>query len=97
MAGRYENTDSMTVDCPPSVLSPGQSQEVSISFCPGEAQHYREVVPVRINGLYTVKLLLLGEGTPLRLELANPAHRLLNLGAVSLGSQATKTVQVCML
>lgn len=97
VACRYENTDSLTVDCPPSVLAPGQSQEVSISFCPCEAQHYREVVPIRINGLYTVKLVLLGEGTPLRLELANPAHRLLNLGAVSLGSQATKTVQVRML
>lgn len=93
---RFENTDSITVDCPPSVLAPGASQDVSISFCPCEAEHYHAVVPVRINGLYTVKLALLGEGVPLRLELANPAHRALNMGAISLGSHATKTVQVQM-
>ena len=94
VSGRYENTDSMAVDCPPSVLAPGASQDVSISFCPCEAQQYNEVVPIRINGLYTVKLALLGEGVPLRVELANPAHRALNLGAISLGSQVNKTVQV---
>ena len=94
VSGRYENTDSMAVDCPPSVLAPGASQDVSISFCPCGAQQYNEVVPIRINGLYTVKLALLGEGVPLRVELANPAHRALNLGAISLGSQVNKTVQV---
>lgn len=55
---------------------------------------YREVLPININGLYTVRVSILGEGTPLKLELANPAHRSLNLGAVSRGSQSSKSVQV---
>lgn len=55
---------------------------------------YREVLPVNINGLYTVKVSILGEGSPLRLELANPAYRSLNLGAVSQGGQTSKSVQV---
>lgn len=91
---RYENSDSLAVDCPPSVLAPGASQEVSISFSPCEARMYQEVLPININGLYTVRVSVLGEGSPLRLELANPTHRSLNLGAVSRGSQSSKTVQV---
>lgn len=91
---RYENNDSLAVDCPPSVLAPGASQEVSISFSPCEARMYREVLPININALYTVRVSILGEGSPLRLELANPAHRSLNLGAVSRGSQSSKSVQV---
>ena len=67
---------------------------MSITFTPCEARMYREVLPVNINGLYTVKVTLLGEGSPLRLELANPAHRSLNLGAVSQGGHTSKSVQV---
>ena len=44
-----------------------------------------------------MKLVILGEGSPLRLELGNPAHTNLNLGAVTQGSQTSKTVQVCHL
>lgn len=55
---------------------------------------YREVLPININALYTVRVSILGEGSPLRLELANPAHRSFNLGAVSRGSQSSKSVQV---
>ena len=82
------------VDCPPSVLAPGASQDVNISFSPSEAGLFRAVVPFKINGLYTVKIVILGEGSPLRLELANAAHTNLNLGAVSRGGQTSKTVQV---
>ncbi len=91
---RYESSDSLTVDCPPSVLAPGASQDVSISFSPCQSRLYREVVSVNINGLYTVKLVIMGEGSPLKLELANAVHRNLNLGAVSQGGQTSKTVQV---
>ena len=84
----------MTVDCPPGVLAPGASQDVSITFSPCEARLYREDIPFNINGLYTVKVAITGEGSPLKLELANAAHRSLNLGAVSRGGQTSKTVQV---
>lgn len=84
----------MTVDCPPSVLVPGASQDVSITFSPCEARLYREEIPFNINGLYTVRVAITGEGSPLKLELANAAHRSLNLGAVSRGGQTSKTVQV---
>ena len=73
---------------------PGASQDVTIAFSPCEARLYREVLPIKINGLYTIKVTIIGEGSPFRLELANPAHRALNLGAVSQGSQTSKTVQV---
>ena len=76
------------------MLAPGASQDVGISFTPCEARLYREVVSVNINGLYTMKAVILGEGSPLKLELDNPAHRSINLGAVSRGAQTSKTVQV---
>ena len=91
---RYESSDSMTVDCPPSVLAPGASQEVSIIFSPCEARSYREEIPFKVNGLYTMKVVVMGEGSNLKLELGNAAHRNLNLGAVSCGGQTSKTVQV---
>lgn len=84
----------MTVDCPPSVLAPGASQDVSIMFSPCEARLYREEIPFKINGLYTMKVVIMGEGSNLKLELGNAAHRSLNLGAVSCGGQTSKTVQV---
>lgn len=93
---RYENTESLAVDCPPSVLTPGASQDVSITFSPCEPRLYHEVLPVKINGLYTVRVSILGEGSPLRLELANPAHRSLNLGAVTRGGHTSKSVQVTL-
>ena len=91
---RYENSDSMAVDCPPSVLAPGASQDVSVIFSPCEARLYREEIPFKINGLYTMKVVVMGEGSNLKLELGNAAHRSLNLGAVSCGGQTSKTVQV---
>ncbi|KAL0040642.1 hypothetical protein WJX79_000331 [Trebouxia sp. C0005] len=91
----YESSDSMTVDCPPSVLAPGASQEVSIIFSPCEARSYREEIPFKVNGLYTMKVVVMGEGSNLKLELGNAAHRNLNLGAVSCGGQTSKTVQIC--
>lgn len=84
----------MIVDCPPSVLAPGASQDVSIIFAPCEARLYREEIPFKINGLYTMKVVVMGEGSNLKLELGNAAHRSLNLGAVSCGGQTSKTVQV---
>lgn len=76
------------------MLAPGASQDVSITFSPCEARLYREEIPFNINGLYTVRVAITGEGSPLKLELANAAHRSLNLGAVSRGGQTSKSVQV---
>lgn len=78
----------------PCVLGPGQNQEVVISFKPTAAEVYDAVVPVRVNGLFNINIRLLGEGVPLRIELAHPEQlqRGVTFGAVPCGSSCTRTL-----
>lgn len=39
-------------------------------------------MPIEVNGLYTVYVEIKGEGTPLKIELANPSQYNFNLGAI---------------
>ena len=75
------------------MLEAGQSIEVPLHFAPRDARHYAFGVPFLVNGSYTVKLLVVGEGCPARLELANLAHKHLTFGMVPEGDQATKQVR----
>ena len=91
---RFEDTGDLQVSSPTSALQPGEACDVAITFNPQQARTYSETVPFKINGLYVVNVLIMGEAAPLRLSCANPAHQNLHLGSVSKGSQASKTVQV---
>lgn len=81
------------VSCEPSVLEAGQSLEVPLNFAPRDTRHYAFGVPFLVNGSYTVKLVVVGEGCPARLELGNMAHKHLTFGLVPEGQQVAK--QVC--
>lgn len=82
--------------CEPSVLEAGQSLDVPLHFAPRDARQYAFGVPFLVNGSYTVKLLLVGEGCPARLELANLAQKHLTFGMVPEGQQVAKQVCVCV-
>lgn len=79
--------------CEPSVLEARQSMDVPLFFAPRDARQYAFGVPFLVNGSYTVKLLVVGEGCPARLELANLAQKHLTFGMVPEGQQVAK--QVC--
>lgn len=76
----------------PSVLEAGQSIDVPLHFAPRDARQYAFGVPFLVNGSYTVKLLVVGEGCPARLELANLAQKHLTFGMVPEGQQVAKQV-----
>lgn len=80
--------------CEPSVLEAGQSLDVPLHFAPRDARQYAFGVPFLVNGSYTVKLLVVGEGCPARLELANLAQKHLTFGMVPEGQQVAKQVRV---
>lgn len=79
--------------CEPSVLEAGQYLDVPLHFAPRDARPYAFGVPFLVNGSYTVKLLVVGEGCPARLELANLAHKHLTFGMVPEGHQVMKQVK----
>ncbi|KAG5176525.1 hypothetical protein JKP88DRAFT_256749 [Tribonema minus] len=84
----------LRVECAPAVIAPGAEVDIPIHFAPREAKGYAFSVPFLVNGSYTVKVVLLGEGCPARLELANPSQRHVSFGMVPAGATVTKVVRV---
>jgi hypothetical protein len=58
------------------------------------AEKYTEVLPIEINGLFTMRITVAGEGSPLRVEPANPAQSAVHFGGVQAGQTVTRVVQV---
>eukprot|EP01028_Stygiella_incarcerata_P012050 TRINITY_DN7246_c0_g1_i2.p1 TRINITY_DN7246_c0_g1~~TRINITY_DN7246_c0_g1_i2.p1 ORF type:complete len:3099 (+),score=817.41 TRINITY_DN7246_c0_g1_i2:4292-13588(+) len=90
----FENKPHLEVKAAASVLRPHEHREVLIQFYPREARSYEEVIPFEINGLYTVNVRVKGEGTPARVELANPALQVVNFGSLRVGETARKVVRL---
>ncbi|KAG2489301.1 hypothetical protein HYH03_012133 [Edaphochlamys debaryana] len=82
------------VDCGPLVLQPGESREWMVTYKPRGAAPAKLSLPLEINGLYTVHVEAKGEGSPLRVEVANPALRTVNFGPVAAGNSTTRVVAV---
>lgn len=80
------------MSCSSTLLQPGQSADVSVTFRPSAPVSYEEVLGLEVNGLYTLPVQLKGEGCPLLLELANPAQVRLNFGAVMPRQSASRVV-----
>lgn len=74
------------------MLEAGGSLEIPLHFAPRDARPYAFGVPFLVNGSYTVKLLVVGEGCPARLELANLAQKHVAFGMVPEGQQIVKQV-----
>ena len=89
----YENTPHLQVDCPPTVLAPGQSQDIQVTFSPQEERAYSELVPIELNGLTSVSVSFTGSGCPMRLSLADKSHSV-NLGSAKVGQQVTRVVRL---
>ncbi|KAK9824158.1 hypothetical protein WJX72_008157 [[Myrmecia] bisecta] len=90
----YESSGALQVSCSATVLAPGETKDIPITFTPHEARAYHETLPFHINGLYTLNIIVKGEGSPLKIDLANPAQRLLSFGSVSRGATASRVLQV---
>ena len=90
----FDASRCLWVECPSCTIAPGDSISVPINFAPREVKEYAFSLPFVVNGSYTVKLPVIGEGCPARLELANPSQRHVQFGTVSAGSTLSKSVRV---
>ncbi|XP_068693384.1 hydrocephalus-inducing protein homolog [Montipora foliosa] len=91
---QFENCAHLEVNCQPGVLVPNQSIEVEISFYPREARKYHEIIPFEINGLSTMNVEILGEGTEMKVEVANPLDRKVNFGALRVGQTSQRSLKL---
>lgn len=66
--------------------------EVPIIFTPREIKKYQETITFDFNNLYTIDVVVTGEGIPMQLELVDPDQAIVDFGIVSVGGDVTRTV-----
>ena len=82
---------------PGQVLMPDKgnnSIKVPILFTPREIRKYQETIRLDFNNLYQVDIIIKAQGIPLNLDLRDPDQTITDLGIVSVGGHATKTVPI---
>ncbi|XP_053402100.1 hydrocephalus-inducing protein homolog isoform X11 [Mercenaria mercenaria] len=76
------------------VIQPGQSVDVAFTFYPREAKKYKEIVTFEINGLSKQDIEIMGQGTEMKIEVADPKHKMLNLGAQVVGKVVKRYIPI---
>ncbi|XP_069113582.1 hydrocephalus-inducing protein homolog isoform X2 [Argopecten irradians] len=76
----YTQTNHLHHNFEACVIQPGQSVDVTITFYPRQAIKYNETLTFEINGLSKHSIQVLGCGTEMKIEVADPRHKILNLG-----------------
>ena len=79
-----------------TLLQPGQDCVASVEFKPRETLKYDEEIVFELNGLSRKSIHILGEGAKMKLDLANPANKMVNFGALMIGKneEAIKTAKL---
>ncbi|XP_073785286.1 hydrocephalus-inducing protein homolog isoform X1 [Danio rerio] len=90
----FSNTTVLEVNFTPLVLSPGGSVEVLLSFYPRKAVRYHEKVVFEMNKCAKRVVEILGQGAEMKIDLEDPAHRVVNFGALQIGQQSRKLVSL---
>ena len=81
------------------LLAPGEETYAVLEFKPQNPIKYSESVIFEINGFFRKTITVKGEGSEMRLELANPAQKIVNFGALQISSDqervsSSKTVKL---
>ncbi|XP_071959113.1 hydrocephalus-inducing protein homolog isoform X2 [Antedon mediterranea] len=90
----YTSTSFLDVHFSAQVLQPDQCCDVHFSFYPRDATKYHETIPFEVNGLSRQNIEIFGHGTEMRVEVANPKDKNLNLGALRIGKAVKKTIPI---
>jgi hypothetical protein len=90
----FEKSRCLWLEFDSLVVAAGAAVDIPLCFAPREAREYAFSLPFVVNGSYTVKVAVLGEGCPARLELANAAQRHVQFGIVPAGAAVTKSVKL---
>ena len=80
------------------LLAKGDSARAILEFRPREPIKYSESVIFEINGFFRKVITVKGEGSPMRIELANPSQKIIKFGALRLNDKdvaySTRTVRL---
>lgn len=90
----FESTPYLEVESSPTVLAPGEFQEIPISFRPKENRQYKDSLTFEINGLYRANVQISGEGCPAKVELFDSKHASVNFGSLMANQSTTKYVKL---
>ncbi|XP_035679087.1 LOW QUALITY PROTEIN: hydrocephalus-inducing protein homolog [Branchiostoma floridae] len=90
----FTNTTHLEVQFEPTILSPKESCEVHISFLPRHCVKYFDVLPFEINGLSQTNVEIRGEGTEMTVEVADKRQKIVQLGALLVGTTVKKVVSL---
>lgn len=94
----YESRPHLDVRFKSSVLAPMSKTEAIIEFKPQKVAKHCEEITFEINGCFHKVVTIKGEGAKMRIELANPAQRTVNLGALQIGStdktSSSRTIKI---
>jgi hydrocephalus-inducing protein len=85
---------TLAVECPPTVIAPGEELVIPIRFTPREIKDYQFAIPFLINGTSRVSVNVTGKGIHARLELVNGSQRKVSFGVASLGTTIQRTVMI---
>jgi hypothetical protein len=85
---------TLAVECPPTVIAPGDELKIPIRFTPREVRDYQFAIPFLINGTSRVSVNVIGKGIHARLELVNGSQRKVSFGVASLGATVNRTVMI---
>ncbi|XP_051512768.1 hydrocephalus-inducing protein homolog [Myxocyprinus asiaticus] len=88
----FSNTLYLEVSFTPQVLPPGGSMEVLFSFYPRKAVRYHEKVVFEIDKCSKHVVEILGQGIEMKINLEDPAHKVVNFGALQIGQQSRKLI-----
>nr|XP_032813560.1 hydrocephalus-inducing protein homolog isoform X3 [Petromyzon marinus] len=89
----FKDAQHLKVDFKPTMLvARGDAIDVPITFYPRRATRYRDDIIFVVNGVSQHTLEVRGEGTEMKIEVANPKWKVVNLGALRVGQTSKKTV-----
>ena len=90
----YPANDHLRHDFDAQVIPAGQTIDVTFSFVPNTSKKYHEVVNFEINGLSQQHVDFYGQGTELKVEVADPRNKVVKLGALRVGQTLKKQVPI---
>lgn len=88
----FEDTDTWAVECPPRVLQPGDTADVIITLRPQGEGKVTTMLPLDVNGLYTLPVELSGKGVPMLVGLEKPKQEILALGSLLEGGYSLRSL-----
>ncbi|XP_056622256.1 hydrocephalus-inducing protein homolog isoform X2 [Triplophysa dalaica] len=88
----FSVTPVLEVSFTPQVIPPGGSVEVLFSFYPRKAVRYHEKVVFEMNKCARQIVEILGQGIEMKINLEDPAHKIVNFGALQTWQRSRKLV-----